>query len=114
MFPSHDRSDTLELLPVEMIKTDAEYKELDPEDPEIQSRARSLVRDTQLQPILIDQDFNIVDGRKRLLASRMKGLPKIYAYVKHFESDVDKKIAVLIANFERTHFTFPCYLSNRS
>lgn len=99
------KENQVERLPVEMITTDEEYDKLDPKDPEIQSRARSIVRDRQLQPILVNQDLKIVDGRKRLLATKVAGLPNIDVYVKYFESESREKIAELIANFERSHFT---------
>ena len=102
---SKKEENTVVKLPVEMIKTDEEYDKLDPDDPEIQSRARSLVRERQLQPILVNQDYKIVDGRRRLLATRIKGLPTIDAYVKVFESEIDEKIAELTANFERKHYS---------
>lgn len=93
-----------------------ELKEISPDEITIPDRFREDYGDIeelacsikdrgQLQPIIIDQMYNLIDGHRRLLACKHINRPVI-AIIKPSESELDRKADELIANIHRKDFTW--------
>ncbi|MBA3017886.1 MAG: hypothetical protein FP811_07035, partial [Desulfobacteraceae bacterium] len=93
-----------------------ELKEISPDEITIPDRFREDYGDIeelacsikdrgQLQPIIIDQMYNLIDGHRRLLACKHINRP-IIAIIKPSESELDRKVDELVANIHRKDFTW--------
>lgn len=74
---------------------------------DLEGLAASIVRLGQLQPIVIDEDMNLIAGERRLRACKLLNMEEILAITKEGADDLTKKECELEENLKRKEFNWP-------
>lgn len=102
-----DVNTRMELVPVEKINTrESERIRSVFDGDRLKSLMDSISKVGQLQPILIDSDFNLIAGGRRLEAMKRLGRPEIEAKIIPIEAIADSTMSEIDENEEREQHSF--------
>ena len=85
-------------IPVDKIKVGTRFRE---ELGDIESLAQSIENEGLINPITVDQDYNLLAGGRRLHAVMFLKWPSITANIMQIDSEGDLRIIELIENIQR-------------